>query len=172
MQDAVAGTRMLTDGFEDEIDSVTPRTPAVGMGVGGTPGVGLRGIGIGVGGKKVRLFGEPGGPPTDRLDFKLAAAAVLSSGPGSNSDEDEVSEVESFILDQEDLENPIMKTASELLLSSATDGVDLRTVDPETQARLEALLEAAGTTSKPSPLTPHLDTGLPRGPARGCRYDL
>nr|XP_029516711.1 ankyrin repeat and KH domain-containing protein 1-like [Oncorhynchus nerka] len=144
MQDAVAGTRMLTGGFEDEIDSVTPRTPAVGMGVGGTPGVGLRGIGIGVGGKKVRLFGEPGGPPTDRLDFKLAAAAVLSSGPGSNSDEDEVSEVESFILDQEDLENPIMKTASELLLSSATDGVDLRTVDPETQARLEALLEAAG----------------------------
>lgn len=53
--------------------------------------------------------------------------------------------VESFILDQEDLDNPIMKTASELLLSSATDGVDLRTVDPETQARLEALLEAAGT---------------------------
>lgn len=53
-------------------------------------------------------------------------------------------QVESFILDQEDLDNPIMKTASELLLSSATDGVDLRTVDPETQARLEALLEAAG----------------------------
>lgn len=48
-------------------------------------------------------------------------------------------------MDQEDLDNPIMKTASELLLSSATDGVDLRTVDPETQARLEALLEAAGT---------------------------
>lgn len=50
-------------------------------------------------------------------------------------------------MDQEDLDNPIMKTASELLLSSATDGVDLRTVDPETQARLEALLEAAGTTA-------------------------
>lgn len=58
-----------------------------------------------------------------------------------------VFQVESFILDQEDLDNPIMKTASELLLSSATDGVDLRTVDPETQARLEALLEAAGTVS-------------------------
>ncbi|XP_062379878.1 ankyrin repeat and KH domain-containing protein 1-like isoform X2 [Sardina pilchardus] len=144
MQDALAGTAMLTDGFEDEIDSVTPRSPAVGMGVGATPGVGLGGIGIGVGGKKVRLFNEPGGPSADRLDFKLAAAAVLSSGPGSGSDEDEVSEVESFILDQEDLDNPIMKTASELLLSSATDGVDLRTVDPETQARLEALLEAAG----------------------------
>ncbi|KAM4621792.1 ankyrin repeat and KH domain-containing protein 1 isoform 1-T1 [Polymixia lowei] len=145
MQDAVAGTAMLTDGFEDELDSVTPRSPAVGMGVGATPGgVGHGGIGIGVGGKKVRLFGEPGGPATERLDFKLAAAAVLSSGPGSGSDEDEVSEVESFILDQEDLDNPIMKTASELLLSSATDGVDLRTVDPETQARLEALLEAAG----------------------------
>uniref|UniRef100_A0A8C9YZA6 Ankyrin repeat and KH domain containing 1 n=1 Tax=Sander lucioperca TaxID=283035 RepID=A0A8C9YZA6_SANLU len=120
---------MLTDGFEDEIDSVTPRSPVAGMGVGATSGgVGLGGIGIGV----------------ERLDFKLAAAAVLSSGPGSGSDEDEVSEVESFILDQEDLDNPIMKTASELLLSSATDGVDLRTVDPETQARLEALLEAAG----------------------------
>ncbi|XP_077465534.1 ankyrin repeat and KH domain-containing protein 1 isoform X1 [Stigmatopora argus] len=145
MQDAVAGTAMLTDGFEDEIDSVTPRSPVAGMGVGATPGgVGLGGIGIGVGGKKVRLYGEPGGPSAERLDFKLAAAAVISSGPGSGSDEDEVSEVESFILDQEDLDNPIMKTASELLLSSATDGVDLRTVDPETQARLEALLEAAG----------------------------
>lgn len=95
MQDALAGTAMLTDGFEDEIDSVTPRSPAVGMGVGATPGVGLGvgGIGIGVGGKKVRLFNEPGGPSADRLDFKLAAAAVLSSGPGSGSDEDEVSEV-------------------------------------------------------------------------------
>ncbi|XP_056899126.1 ankyrin repeat and KH domain-containing protein 1 isoform X1 [Takifugu flavidus] len=145
MQDAVAGTAMLTDGFEDEIDSVTPRSPVAGMGVGATPGgVGLGGIGIGVGGKKVRLYGEPSGPAAERLDFKLAAAAVLSSGPGSGSDEDEVSEVESFILDHEDLDNPIMKSASELLLSSATDGVDLRTVDPETQARLEALLEAAG----------------------------
>uniref|UniRef100_A0A3Q2FVZ2 Ankyrin repeat and KH domain containing 1 n=1 Tax=Cyprinodon variegatus TaxID=28743 RepID=A0A3Q2FVZ2_CYPVA len=144
MQDAVAGTAMLTDGFEDEIDSVTPRSPVAGMGVGATPGVGLGSIGIGVSGKKVRLYGEPGGAAAERLDFKLAAAAVLSSGPGSGSDEDEVSEVESFILDQEDLDNPIMKTASELLLSSATDGVDLRTVDPETQARLEALLEAAG----------------------------
>ncbi len=88
MQDAVAGTAMLTDGFEDEIDSVTPRSPALGMGVGATPGAGLGGLGIG--GKKIRLFGEPN---TDRLDFKLTAAAVLSSGPGSGSDEDEVSEV-------------------------------------------------------------------------------
>uniref|UniRef100_A0A8C7DCM7 Ankyrin repeat and KH domain containing 1 n=1 Tax=Oncorhynchus kisutch TaxID=8019 RepID=A0A8C7DCM7_ONCKI len=132
---------MLTDGFEDEIDSVTPRSS--GMGLGTTPGARLRGLGIGVGGKKVRLFGEAGGPAADRLDFKLAAAAVLSSGPGSGSD-DEVSEVESFILDQEDLDNPMLKTASELLLSSAAEGADLRTVDPETQARLEALLEAAG----------------------------
>ncbi|XP_036444968.1 ankyrin repeat and KH domain-containing protein 1 isoform X4 [Colossoma macropomum] len=144
MQDAVAGTAMRTDGFEDEIDSVTPRSPALGMGVGATPGAGLGGLGLGVGGKKVRLFGEAGGPAADRLDFKLTAAAVLSSGPGSGSDEDEVSEVESFILDQEDLDNPVLKTASELLLSSAADGADLRTVDPETQARLEALLEAAG----------------------------
>ncbi|XP_071072166.1 ankyrin repeat domain-containing protein 17 isoform X13 [Dasypus novemcinctus] len=52
--------------------------------------------------------------------------------------------VESFILDQDDLENPMLETASKLLLSGTTDGADLRTVDPETQARLEALLEAAG----------------------------
>ncbi|KAL0994681.1 hypothetical protein UPYG_G00125760 [Umbra pygmaea] len=144
MQDAVAGAAMLTDGFEDEIDSVTPRSPtvAVGMGVGATPAAGLGGLGIG--GKKIRLFGEAGGPAADRLDFKLAAAAMLSSGPGSGSDDDDVSEVESFLIDQEHVDNPMLKTASELLLSSAADGPDLRTVDPETQARLEALLEAAG----------------------------
>ncbi|XP_059846296.1 ankyrin repeat and KH domain-containing protein 1 isoform X6 [Hypanus sabinus] len=100
----------MTEGFEDEIDSVTAAVST-----------------------KVRIL-EP--TPGDRLDFKLA---VLSG-----SEEDEVSEVESFILDQEDLDNPMLKTASELLLSSAADGTDLRTVDPETQARLEALLEAAG----------------------------
>lgn len=47
-------------------------------------------------------------------------------------------------MDQDDLENPMLETASKLLLSSTADGADLRTVDPETQARLEALLEAAG----------------------------
>lgn len=52
--------------------------------------------------------------------------------------------MESFILDQDDLENPVLETASKLLLSSTVDGAELRTVDPETQARLEALLEAAG----------------------------
>ncbi|XP_058153146.1 ankyrin repeat domain-containing protein 17 isoform X10 [Dasypus novemcinctus] len=61
-----------------------------------------------------------------------------------DDEEEEVSEVESFILDQDDLENPMLETASKLLLSGTTDGADLRTVDPETQARLEALLEAAG----------------------------
>lgn len=58
-------------------------------------------------------------------------------------------QVESFILDQDDLENPMLETASKLLLSSTADGADLRTVDPETQARLEALLEAAGKYSCP-----------------------
>ncbi|XP_040274069.1 ankyrin repeat domain-containing protein 17 isoform X6 [Bufo bufo] len=71
-----------------------------------------------------------------------------SESGGSSSqdddDEEEVSEVESFILDQDDLENPMLETASKLLLSGTADGTDLRTVDPETQARLEALLEAAG----------------------------
>ncbi|XP_044158928.1 ankyrin repeat domain-containing protein 17 isoform X5 [Bufo gargarizans] len=72
-----------------------------------------------------------------------------SGGSSSQEDDDdeeeeEVSEVESFILDQDDLENPMLETASKLLLSGTADGTDLRTVDPETQARLEALLEAAG----------------------------
>ncbi|KAG8593259.1 hypothetical protein GDO81_000773 [Engystomops pustulosus] len=56
---------------------------------------------------------------------------------------EDILEVESFILDQDDLENPMLETASKLLLSGTADGTDLRTVDPETQARLEALLEAA-----------------------------
>ncbi|XP_064416489.1 ankyrin repeat domain-containing protein 17 [Latimeria chalumnae] len=56
---------------------------------------------------------------------------------------EDILEVESFILDQDDLENPVLETASKLLLSGTADGTDLRTVDPETQARLEALLEAA-----------------------------
>ena len=55
--------------------------------------------------------------------------------------------MESFILDQEDLENPMLETASKFLLSGAADGADLRTVDPETQASLEALLEAAGKSA-------------------------
>uniref|UniRef100_A0A672QAZ0 Ankyrin repeat and KH domain-containing protein 1-like n=1 Tax=Sinocyclocheilus grahami TaxID=75366 RepID=A0A672QAZ0_SINGR len=116
MQDAVAGTAMLTDGFEDEIDSVTPRSPALGMGVGATPGAGLGGLGIGVGGKKVRLFGEAGGPTTDRLDFKLTAAAVLSSGPGSGSDEDT------------NLTKPcIFKCSCMILITLTADGLCLNT---------------------------------------------
>ncbi|NP_001191021.1 ankyrin repeat and KH domain-containing protein 1 [Xenopus tropicalis] len=134
MQNAVTGTDMLTEGFEDEIDSVTPRSPVTELGSE---------AGVGLSAAKVRLFGGAS-TGNERLDFRLAAAAVLSSGTGSGSDEDEVSEVESFILDQEDLDNPVLKTASELFLSTAAEGTDFRTVDPETQARLEALLEAAG----------------------------
>ncbi|XP_041444695.1 ankyrin repeat and KH domain-containing protein 1 isoform X2 [Xenopus laevis] len=136
MQNAVTGTDMLTEGFEDEIDSVTPRSPVTELGLGSEAGLGLSAA------AKVRLFGGAS-TGNERLDFRLAAAAaVLSSGTGS--DDDEVSEVESFILDQEDLDNPVLKTASELFLSTAAEGTDFRTVDPETQARLEALLEAAG----------------------------
>uniref|UniRef100_A0A669QNQ2 K Homology domain-containing protein n=1 Tax=Phasianus colchicus TaxID=9054 RepID=A0A669QNQ2_PHACC len=145
---------MLTDGTaaplgDEEIDSVAPRAPpaAEPPAAAGPSPLGLR---------AVRLFGEagPGGPGGSgapaageaALDFKLAAAVLRSGGGGggSGSDEDEVSEVESFILDQEDLDNPVLKTTSELFLSSAAEGADLRAVDPETQARLEALLEAAG----------------------------
>ena len=51
-------------------------------------------------------------------------------------------QVESFILDQEELDDG---EASRFLLSHDTiEGAEVRTVDPETQAKLEALLEAAG----------------------------
>ncbi|XP_013368349.1 PREDICTED: ankyrin repeat and KH domain-containing protein 1 isoform X8 [Chinchilla lanigera] len=147
---------MLTDGggggtsFEEDLDSVTPRSSPAGASEPPPPG----GVGLGI--RSVRLFGEAGPAPgaggggaasgDAALDFKLAAAVLRTGGGGgaSGSDEDEVSEVESFILDQEDLDNPVLKTTSEIFLSSTAEGADLRTVDPETQARLEALLEAAG----------------------------
>ncbi|XP_070603049.1 ankyrin repeat and KH domain-containing protein 1 isoform X3 [Erythrolamprus reginae] len=153
---------MLTDGTaaptptgDEEIDSVTPRAAPAAIVEASTVGPNPLGL------RAVRLFGEAGpcGPigsvttsgeagaaaAAAALDFKLAAAVLRSGGGGgSGSDEDEVSEVESFILDQEDLDNPVLKTTSEIFLSSAAEGADLRTVDPETQARLEALLEAAG----------------------------
>ncbi|XP_039318493.1 ankyrin repeat and KH domain-containing protein 1 isoform X16 [Saimiri boliviensis] len=175
---------MLTDGggggtsFEEDLDSVAPRSAPAGASEPPPPG------GVGVGIRTVRLFGEAGPAPgvgggggagggDAALDFKLAAAVLRTGGGGgaSGSDEDEVSEVgrknnllrrktkvfafsisgdvrekqvESFILDQEDLDNPVLKTTSEIFLSSTAEGADLRTVDPETQARLEALLEAAG----------------------------
>ena len=51
-------------------------------------------------------------------------------------------QVESFILDQEELEGaPILDTASKLLQFDNAGNPDLRAVDPET---LEALFEAAG----------------------------
>uniref|UniRef100_T1IU24 Uncharacterized protein n=1 Tax=Strigamia maritima TaxID=126957 RepID=T1IU24_STRMM len=59
--------------------------------------------------------------------------------------EDEVSEVDSFIIEQGDLyEEPVLDTSKFLLASEDNESPDLRSVDPETQARLEALLEAAG----------------------------
>ncbi|XP_014446274.1 ankyrin repeat and KH domain-containing protein 1 isoform X1 [Tupaia chinensis] len=149
---------MLTDGggggtsFEEDLDSVAPRSAPAGASEPPPPG----GVGLGI--RTVRLFGEAGPAPgvggggsgagggDAALDFKLAAAVLRTGGGGgaSGSDEDEVSEVESFILDHEDLDNPVLKTTSEIFLSSTAEGADLRTVDPETQARLEALLEAAG----------------------------
>ncbi|XP_053422435.1 ankyrin repeat and KH domain-containing protein 1 isoform X3 [Nycticebus coucang] len=149
---------MLTDGggggtsYEEDLDSVAPRSAPAGASEPPPPG----GVGLGI--RTVRLFGEAGPVPAvggggsgagggdAALDFKLAAAVLRTGGGGgaSGSDEEEVSEVESFILDQEDLDNPVLKTTSEIFLSSTAEGADLRTVDPETQARLEALLEAAG----------------------------
>ena len=53
-------------------------------------------------------------------------------------------QVESFILDQDDLDEPVYDTSKFLLAGETMEGADLRNVDPETQERLEALLEAAG----------------------------
>lgn len=65
----------------------------------------------------------------------------------TESDDDEASEAESFILDPEELEQARVLDTSKFLLSSSEGGEspDLQgSVDPDTQARLEALLEATG----------------------------
>ncbi|XP_055874641.1 ankyrin repeat and KH domain-containing protein 1-like isoform X1 [Biomphalaria glabrata] len=62
----------------------------------------------------------------------------------SGDDEDEASEVDSFILDENDLEGEQGLEASKFLLAAESEGQGIQTVDPQTQARLEALLEAAG----------------------------
>ncbi|XP_052760903.1 ankyrin repeat domain-containing protein 17-like isoform X2 [Mya arenaria] len=61
----------------------------------------------------------------------------------SCSDDDEVSEVDSFILENEDTD-PVLEP--NFLLPQTMESANLHTVtvDPETHARLEALLEAAG----------------------------
>ncbi|XP_030835495.1 ankyrin repeat domain-containing protein 17 isoform X5 [Strongylocentrotus purpuratus] len=60
----------------------------------------------------------------------------------SGSEEGEVSEVESFILDQEELESgPTIEIANKLLRLDSQGHPDLRAVDPDT---LEAFLDAAG----------------------------
>ncbi|RZF38209.1 hypothetical protein LSTR_LSTR005570 [Laodelphax striatellus] len=59
----------------------------------------------------------------------------------SESEDDDVSEVESFVIDQDDLVEEARLQTSKFLLSPEESD---HSVDPETQARLEALLEAAG----------------------------
>lgn len=98
---------MLTDGggggtsFEEDLDSVAPRSAPAGASESPPPG----GVGLGI--RTVRLFGEAGPTPgvggggsgagggDAALDFKLAAAVLRTGGGGgaSGSDEDEVSEV-------------------------------------------------------------------------------
>ena len=66
--------------------------------------------------------------------------------------------MESFILDQDDLEDGEhdLDTSKFLLSSENMEGADLRSVDPETQARLEALLEAAGKKKDHRVITDYL----------------
>ncbi|XP_076458680.1 ankyrin repeat and KH domain-containing protein 1-like isoform X4 [Babylonia areolata] len=65
----------------------------------------------------------------------------------SGSDDDEASEVDSFILDENEMDGneEVLETSKFLLAAETEEGQQqLQTVDPETHARLEALLEAAG----------------------------
>ncbi|KAK6627845.1 hypothetical protein RUM44_010324 [Polyplax serrata] len=61
----------------------------------------------------------------------------------SESEEDDVSEVESFMIEQELDDDSRLDTSKFLLSGGCSEGSE-NSVDPETQARLEALLEAAG----------------------------
>lgn len=58
-------------------------------------------------------------------------------------------QVDSFILDENDVEESegVLEPAKFLLAAETEEGQTLQTVDPETHARLEALLEAAGNES-------------------------
>ena len=53
--------------------------------------------------------------------------------------------MDSFALDENDIEDSEQGLeASKFLLPAEAEGQGIQTVDPQTQARLEALLEAAG----------------------------
>ncbi|XP_059173721.1 ankyrin repeat domain-containing protein 17-like isoform X2 [Physella acuta] len=83
---------------------------------------------------------NPAPPPSAG---KTAVESISNFGHEmSGSDEDEASEVDSFILDENDIEEG--EQASKFLLAAEAEGQGIQTVDPQTQARLEALLEAAG----------------------------
>ncbi|XP_041363273.1 ankyrin repeat and KH domain-containing protein 1-like [Gigantopelta aegis] len=64
----------------------------------------------------------------------------------SGSEDDEASEVDSFFLEEAELKEGeyVPEQSKYLLPAESIDTQPLRTVDPETHARLEALLEAAG----------------------------
>ncbi|XP_065353147.1 ankyrin repeat domain-containing protein 17 isoform X5 [Cloeon dipterum] len=70
-----------------------------------------------------------------------------TTSSSDSEEEDDVSEVSSFVIENNDFED-LCKTSEKYLERNASLPEDSehheRTVDPETQARLEALLEAAG----------------------------
>ncbi|GFO38862.1 ankyrin repeat and kh domain-containing protein 1, partial [Plakobranchus ocellatus] len=84
------------------------------------------------------------GPPPSSGNSVVEAHSNF--GPDmSGSDIDEASEVDSFALDENDIEdNDQGLEATKFLLAAEAEGQGIQTVDPQTQARLEALLEAAG----------------------------
>ncbi|XP_055955121.1 ankyrin repeat domain-containing protein 17 isoform X1 [Patella vulgata] len=92
------------------------------------------------------------------IDENSQTPSLENPGPGeindpssvfvaeTSSEEDEPSEVDSFTLDESaDLDDDQILEPSQFLLQAETgDPEALQAVDPETHARLEALLEAAG----------------------------
>ncbi|XP_059471305.1 ankyrin repeat domain-containing protein 17 isoform X2 [Neocloeon triangulifer] len=102
-----------------------------------------------------RDYGKPSSTPqssgssprkSDENNY-LAMQNFMPTTSSSESDEEEVSEVSPFVIDNPEFDE-VSKTSEKFLARKASlpedsDHLD-RTVDPETQARLEALLEAAG----------------------------
>ncbi|PVD39591.1 hypothetical protein C0Q70_02226 [Pomacea canaliculata] len=87
--------------------------------------------------------------PSSQTVEKTQVIPISQSNFGpdmSGSDDEEASEVDSFILDENDVEESegVLEPAKFLLAAETEEGQTLQTVDPETHARLEALLEAAG----------------------------
>ncbi|XP_076315719.1 ankyrin repeat and KH domain-containing protein 1-like [Tachypleus tridentatus] len=96
-----------------------------------------------------KIHSDSSSPVSGNLSSERGQFSSLNSNfmaDLSDSEDDEVSEVESFILDQADLdEEPVLDNTSKFLLpGEGTETLELHSIDPETRAELEAFFKVPG----------------------------